>query len=87
MRPKPELKEKDKVPGPGQYDVKNLVKNSSPVFGTSKKGNKLGNENPGPGQYQTVDKEPRGWKFGNQQRLVYNVSDVPGPGSYTFALF
>lgn len=87
MRPKPELKEKDKVPGPGQYEVKSLIKNSSPVFGTSKRGNKLGNENPGPGQYQTIDKELRGWKFGNQQRLVYNVSDVPGPGAYSFALF
>ncbi|OMJ93195.1 hypothetical protein SteCoe_3892 [Stentor coeruleus] len=87
MRPKPEIKEKDKVPGPGMYEVKSLDKNLSPVFGTSKKSNRFLNENPGPGQYQIVDKESKGWKFGNQQRLVYNTSDVPGPGAYTYTLF
>ncbi|OMJ74800.1 hypothetical protein SteCoe_26216 [Stentor coeruleus] len=87
MRPKPELKGKDKAPGPGQYEVKSLDKNLSHVFGTSKKVKNFANENPGPGQYQIIDKESQGWKFGNQQRLVYNISDVPGPGAYTFTLF
>lgn len=84
FRPKINIKGRDKVPGPGEYDPKfQAVKEKSPSWIV--RGRDEGNrtiEIPGPGAYEipTDSSAPR-WKFGNSTRKE-TKKESPGPGAY-----
>ena len=72
--------------GPGSYNPNYLVsKTSSKGFSiTGKNKEKVGNDSPGPGQYEvksTLSKTK--YNFGRSERKWFNVDkEVPGPGVY-----
>jgi hypothetical protein len=79
-----------KYPGPGAYQVKEVVVNAArPVIGKEKRKDNFFNEElaalPGPGRYNfrvTLAEGPR-WKFGSEtSRKKQDIVDTPGPGSY-----
>lgn len=83
-------KPEPKYPGPGSYDVKDVVTNSArPVIGKEKrKDNFLKDEQvsiPGPGRYNfrhTLVEGPQ-WRFGSEaSRKVKELEQTPGPGAY-----
>mmetsp|Transcript_655 Transcript_655/g.760 ORF Transcript_655/g.760 Transcript_655/m.760 type:complete len:113 (+) Transcript_655:1024-1362(+) len=81
-------KEKDDVPGPGNYnpDIKSS-KNKSPdcKIGSSSRGNKQKDMVPGPGSYKyynpNLDKGPH-YGIGTEARGKDLKSDTPGPATY-----
>lgn len=81
-----EKSNKNNLPGPGQYNQDISIKDRSPAFsiGTSAKidkGRIL--ENPGPGAYDTRDKDtgPK-WGFGSETKDKSFRAENPGPGTY-----
>ena len=78
-----------KTPGPGQYEYKNFIGKEGPRITMSAKfRTKIGENNPGPGQYDETNtnkyknKTPS-YRIGTAKRQgLYNSIDNPGPGQY-----
>ena len=83
-------REKDNIPGPGNYNPDdNIRKNRSPNYkiGSSPRGrsNNFQELVPGPGTYKyynpSLDKGPH-VRIGTEMRGKQLASDTPGPGAY-----
>ena len=76
------LKEKhvDEIPGPGNYDGKNL-RGEGPNYSIYQRREHKIEQTPGPGDYNDPNKEQKGVTIG-QRFLGKQAEDIPGPGNY-----
>ena len=73
----------EQTPGPGAYTVSTGKKLKRGYYMAGRHKDTADKENPGPGAYDPLNsslKKDLG-RMNNARRLVYEVSDVPGPGS------
>lgn len=80
-----------KTPGPGNYEYDgNKVKSKDPSWSLSKSPRDQMSKSSiiGPGSYdfdknyKSLVTENRGYNFGSQKKLHYDINNVPGPGNY-----
>jgi hypothetical protein len=85
MRPKTSKRLSGTSPGPGQYNPDGSMFNRSPGWrlGSSQRKDRLNNEVPGPGMYDTRNEAvgPK-WGFSKDSRSKNKLQNSPGPGAY-----